>query len=115
MQPAFLAALLAASCKDDEKMWAQLLRVAFDAFNDFSFLDTSSLGGRLAALNVLTQPPQLQAALVRAAPRRECHHQQSAITFCEGAAAAAAVCCAFDCATDLALLLESLERKILYS
>jgi len=66
VQPAFLAALLAASCKADEKMWAQLLRVAFDAFNSFSFLDTSSLGGRLAALNALTQPPQLQAALVRA-------------------------------------------------
>ena len=72
MQPAFLAALLAASCRGDEKMWAQLLRVAFNAFNSFSFLDISSLGGRLAALNVLTQPPQLQAALVRAGPGCHC-------------------------------------------
>ena len=71
MQPPFLAALLAASCKDDEKMWAQLLRVAFDAFNNFSFLITSTLGGRLAALNILTQPPLLQAGLVRAGLLRE--------------------------------------------
>ena len=67
MQPPFLAALLAASSKEHEQMWTQLLRVAFDAFADFSFLDTSALAGRLGALNALTQPPQLQAAMVRVA------------------------------------------------
>ena len=65
MQPPFLAALLAASAKEHEQMWTQLLRVAFDAFSDFSFLDTSALAGRLGALNTLTQPQQLQAAMVR--------------------------------------------------
>ena len=67
VQPAFLVALLAQSSTEHESMWLQLLSIAFSkSLPSFDFLDTTSLGGQLAALNALTQPVLLQSALVRA-------------------------------------------------